>query len=173
MLKEAGLHIDWGEAVWCSTAQDSVAANITVGNHDHSENSRGRFKPLGVWITFDGHFTKELAEREVSAWRRFHALRHLLCDNRVALKYRLRLLTLCVVSSMYWCARSWILTHKHTMYTFARCRIACGQDCSATVGQSISSCMVTKRILPAISRGAVILHRSQQGIQRGKQAVFT
>ena len=34
-----------------------------------------------VWITFDGHFTKELAEREVSAWRRFHALRHLLCDK--------------------------------------------------------------------------------------------
>ena len=33
--------------------------------------------------------------------------------------------------------------------------------------------MVTKRILPAISRGAVILHRSQLGIQGGKQAVFT
>ena len=33
-----------------------------------------------------------------------------LCDNNVALKYRLRLLTSCVVSSMYWCAGSWIPT---------------------------------------------------------------
>ena len=46
----------------------------------------------------------------VSAWRRFYAHHHLLCDNNVALKYRLRLLTSCVVSSMYWCAGSWILT---------------------------------------------------------------
>ena len=68
------------------------------------------YKALGVWITFDGHFTKELAEREVATWRRFYVLRHLLCDNNVALKYRLRLLTSCVVSSMYWCAGSWILT---------------------------------------------------------------
>ena len=68
------------------------------------------FKALGVWITFDGHCTQELAEREVSAWRRFYALRQLLCDNNVALKYRLRLLTSCVVSSMYWCAGIWILS---------------------------------------------------------------
>ena len=32
-----------------------------------------------MWITFDGHFTKELAVREVSAWRRFYAHHHLLC----------------------------------------------------------------------------------------------
>ena len=30
-------------------------------------------------------------------------------DNNVALKYRLRLLTSCVLSSMYWCAGGWIL----------------------------------------------------------------
>ena len=43
------------------------------------------FQALEVWITFDGHFTKDLAEREVSAWRRFYALRQLQCDNNVAL----------------------------------------------------------------------------------------
>ena len=73
-------------------------------------------KALGVWITFDGHFTKELAEREVSAWQRFYALRQLLCDNNVALKYRLRVLTSCVVSPM----RKFNL-HTHTMCTSARC----------------------------------------------------
>ena len=52
---------------------------------------------------------KNLAEREVSAWRRFYEHHHLLCDNKVALKHRLRLLTSWVVSSMHWCAGSWIL----------------------------------------------------------------
>ena len=74
------------------------------------EHEEEAFKALGVRITFDGHFTKELTEREVSAWRRLYALRQLLCDNNVALKYRLRLLTTCVVTSMYWYGGSWILT---------------------------------------------------------------
>ena len=77
------------------------------------------FQALEVWITFDGHFTKDLAEREVSAWRRFYALRQLQCDNNVALKCRLRLLTSCVVSSMYWCVGSWIF-NTYTMCTSAR-----------------------------------------------------
>ena len=55
------------------------------------------------WITVDGHFVKEIAEREVVAWRSFSAIRHLLCDNKVALRHRLRFLSSCVASSMYWC----------------------------------------------------------------------
>ena len=102
LLKSSGLQIDWEEAVWCSTAQDSLVAGITVSDTVIARRSREEgFKALGVWITFDGHFTKELAEREVSAWRRFYAIRHLLCDINVALKCRLRLLTSCVVSSMF------------------------------------------------------------------------
>ena len=97
--------------MWSSTAQDSLTANITVSETAITRQAREEgFKALGVWITFDGHFTKELAEREVSALRRFYAHHHLLCDNNVALKYRLRLLTSRVVSSTYWCAGSWILT---------------------------------------------------------------
>ena len=46
----------------------------------------------------------------MTAWRQFFALRHLLCNNDVAFKYRLRLLSSCVLSSMYWCSCSWILT---------------------------------------------------------------
>ena len=67
---------------------------------------------LGARITFDGHFKKEPAERDVSAWRLFYSLRHLLCDDRVALKHRLRLFSSCVVSSLYWCAGSWMLTRS-------------------------------------------------------------
>ena len=106
--------------MWCSTAQDSQAANITVPETMITRRTREEgSKALGVWITFDGHFTKELAEREVSTWRRFYASRQLLCDNNVALKYRLRLVTSCVVSSMYWCARSWILTRKQCAHLHA------------------------------------------------------
>ena len=102
--------------MWCSTAQDSLAASITVSDTVITRRTQEEgFKALGVWITFDGHFIQELAEREVSAWRCFCALRRLLCDNNVALKYMLRLLTSCVVSSMV--CRKLV---SNTMCTFAR-----------------------------------------------------
>ena len=50
-----------GQAVWCSTAQDRLAANITVSETVITRMTREEgFKALGVWITFDGHFTREL-----------------------------------------------------------------------------------------------------------------
>ena len=111
LLKAADLQIDWREAVWCSTAKNSLAASITVSEKLITRRAREEgFKALGVRTTFDGHFTRELAEREVAAWRLFCANQQLLCDNNLSLKSRLRLLTSCVVSSMYWCARSWIVT---------------------------------------------------------------
>ena len=111
LLKQAGLNIDWGEAVWCTTAQDTLPGSIAVRGTTKTRRKREEgFKALGVSITFDGHFTKEIAEREVAAWRRFFALRHTQCNNDIALKYRLRLLISCVLSSMYWCVGSWILT---------------------------------------------------------------
>ena len=121
LLKASGLQIDWGEAVWCSTAQDSLAASITVSDRLITRRAREKdFKAFGVWITFDSHFTKELAEREVAAWRQFYANRQMLCDNKLALKYRLRLLTSCVVSSMYWCVGSWILTSTQCTHLRAK-----------------------------------------------------
>ena len=40
LLKQAGLHIDWGEAVWCTTAQDALPGNIAVsGTTNHAENT--------------------------------------------------------------------------------------------------------------------------------------
>ena len=111
LLEKDGLRIAWGEAVWCSSAPDSLEATITVSDTVVTRRSREQgFKALGAWITFDGHFMKEIAESEVIAWRSFHAIRHLLCDNKMALKHSLRLLSSCVASSMYWCSGSWILT---------------------------------------------------------------
>ena len=106
--------------MWCSTAQDSLAASITVSETMITRRTREEgFKALGVWITFDSHVTKELAERDVSAWRRFYALRQLLRDNKVALKHRLRLLTSFFVSSMHLCAGSWILTRTQCAHLCA------------------------------------------------------
>ena len=68
-------------------AQDSLTASDTVSETVVTRRTREEgFNALGLLITFDGHFTKELAEREVSVWRRFYALRQLLCGNNVALK---------------------------------------------------------------------------------------
>ena len=69
--------------MWCSTAEDSLAASITVS--DKFITRRAREEGFKAWITFDGHFTKELAEREVAAWQRFYANWQLLCGNNVAL----------------------------------------------------------------------------------------
>ena len=111
LLREAGLRIDWSEAVWCTTAQDGLSGSIKVSDDTITRRKREEdFKALGVWITINGHFTKEIAEREVTAWRRFNALRHQLCIDNVTLKCSLRLLTSCVMLSMYWCADSCILT---------------------------------------------------------------
>ena len=64
-------------------------ATITVSDTVITPRSREQgFRALGAWITFDGGFMKEIAEREVIAWRSLCAIRHLLCDNKVALKHR-------------------------------------------------------------------------------------
>ena len=70
LLKSCGLQIAWREALWCSTAQECLAASITVSETMITRRTREEvFKALGVRITFDGHFTRELAEREISEWR--------------------------------------------------------------------------------------------------------
>ena len=83
-----------------------------VRHSDHSKVAGTGFQSCGsmdhVRRSFH-EFVKEIAEREVIAWRSFFALRHLLCDT---LKHRLRLLSSCVASSMYWCSGSWILTQS-------------------------------------------------------------
>ena len=113
LLEKAGLRIAWEEAVWCTSAPDSLEAKIVVDDTVITRRTREQgFKALGAWITFDGHFVKELAESEVIAWRSFHAMRTLLCDNKVALRHGLRLLSSCVTSSLYWCSCSWILTQS-------------------------------------------------------------
>ena len=75
-------------------------AHHCVGNSDHSTNTTRRrvFKLWKCGSLSMATSTKELAEREVSAWRRFYALRQLLCDVCVALRNTLRLLRSCVVS---------------------------------------------------------------------------
>ena len=74
--------------MWCSSAPDSRVAKITVSDTVIIRRSRERgFKALGAWTTVDGHFVKESAEREVIASKFFCAIRHLLCDNKVALRH--------------------------------------------------------------------------------------
>ena len=113
LLGKAGLRIAWKEAPWCTSAPDSLAANIEVGDTVITRRSREQgFEALGAWITFDGHFVKELVEGEAIAWRSLHAIRHLSCDNKVELRHRLRLLSSCDTPSLHWCSGSRILTQS-------------------------------------------------------------
>ena len=83
----------WKEAVWCTSAPDSLEAKIEVDDTVITRTRRDRgFKTLGVWITFDGHFVKELAKREVIVWRSFFAKQKLLCDDKTALRHQLPVL---------------------------------------------------------------------------------
>ena len=52
----------WNEAVWCSSAADSLEATITVSGTEITRIPREQgFKALGLWVTFYGHFMIELA----------------------------------------------------------------------------------------------------------------
>ena len=84
LLEKAGLRIAWEEAVWCSSAPDSLEATVTVSDTVITRRSGEQgFKALGAWIAFDGHHVKEIEELEVIAWRSFCAILNLLCDNKV------------------------------------------------------------------------------------------
>ena len=63
-LEKVGLRIAWQKGVWCWSAADSLEAAIRVSDAEITRRTREQgFKALGVWITFDGHFTRELSER--------------------------------------------------------------------------------------------------------------
>ena len=62
LLVCAGLRTAWKEAVWCTSAPDSLVATIEVGDTVIIRTPREQgFIALGVWITFDVHFVKEVA----------------------------------------------------------------------------------------------------------------
>ena len=88
--------------MWCTTAQDVLPGSTAVsGTTITRRTSEEGLNALGVWITFDGHFTKEIADREVLTWKRFFPLRHLLCNNKVALSKNTDCLCLSHLSSVY------------------------------------------------------------------------
>ena len=86
-------------AVWCFSSTDPLDATIAVSDVDITRRKREHdFKSVQVWITINGHVTKEFAEREVSAWRLTYSV--------------LLLFSSCVVSSVHWCAGSWMFTRS-------------------------------------------------------------
>ena len=68
LLVRVGLRIAWKEVVWCTSAPNSLVAIFEVEETVITRTRREQgFEALGVWTTIDGHFVKELAEREVIA----------------------------------------------------------------------------------------------------------
>ena len=70
LLVRPRLRIVWEEDVRCTSARDSVVANVEVDDTVITRTTREQSSKASVaWNTFDGHFVKEVAEREVTAWR--------------------------------------------------------------------------------------------------------
>ena len=86
-LKQAGLHIDWEEAVHHG-ARNFLAALQCRVQQSRGEHVKKVSKLLVSGSLSMATFTKEVAGREVAAKRRFFVLRHMLCNNNVALKYK-------------------------------------------------------------------------------------
>ena len=122
LLVRVCLRIAWKEAVWCTSAPHSLVANIEMEDTVITRTTREQgFKALGAWITSDGHFAKELAEREVIAWRTFHAIRKLLCDNKVALRTALVVILPHVITVLvFWQLDSDSVT-MHPLQSKTRC----------------------------------------------------
>ena len=77
------LDFEWKEAEWWTSARDSLEAKIEVDDTVITRTTREQsFQALDAWFTFDGNFVKELAEREVIAWRSFYVIQKLLCDKK-------------------------------------------------------------------------------------------
>ena len=64
LLEQAGLRFAWPEPL--GAALLPIHWRWSLDAHGHMVS-----RPSGVWITFDGHFAKELAERKEGAWRFF------------------------------------------------------------------------------------------------------
>ena len=78
LLEQAGLRIARQEAMWCCSATDTLEATISVSDVEVTRRSREQgFKALGVWITFDGHVTKESSRPWSSGTRSRFILRRL------------------------------------------------------------------------------------------------
>ena len=67
-------------------------------------------KYLGRRLTLDGYMEVELTNRIAAWWASFRTLKHVLCDRRLPLKPRLKLLQMCVASSILYAAGTWTLT---------------------------------------------------------------
>ena len=141
------------QTLWTHPSQCLVSKSLD----DHG-NMASRHWVCGSLLTTTSRNSWQ--SREVSAWRLFCSVRLLLCNDRVALRHRLRLFSSCVVSFLYWCAGSWILTRSQCTHCWApqdkmlRIMIHVPRrpmehdDSHRTAVRNSISCMVTRRSLP-------------------------
>ena len=67
-------------------------------------------KYLGRKFSLDDYHNVELSHRIAAGWAAFRSLKHVLCDRRLCLRARMKLLQTCVAPSMLYAAETWTLT---------------------------------------------------------------
>ena len=102
------------ELTWATTMPDDFKGKVKVRGMELERACREvGFKALGTMVTFEGRNTAEIKSRSSKAWCAFHKFASLLCNKNASIANRLKLLTILVYSSLFWCSGSWRLDNVH------------------------------------------------------------
>ena len=113
MLREYGWDTPVQELTWGTTLTEKrFKGKIHIENVEILRVDREvGFKALGTFITFNGKNNVELKWRLARAWQAFCKYSEILCNRGVCIHKRLKMLTLLIHGSLFWCSSSWNLTN--------------------------------------------------------------
>ena len=110
MIRDSGWDTPGGDITWCTTAPDSLIADLWVDGILLKRTGRKEgFKVLGTIVTFDNRFDVELNSRISAAWKAFYRVQQILRNKDAPLGKRLSLLKMFIYPTLFWAAGSWNL----------------------------------------------------------------
>ncbi len=113
LLRELGWDTPTSELTWATTltkerfSEEIIIEGAVINQADREEG----FKALGTKITLNGRNGWELKARIARAWAAFAKYADILCNQEVSLQKRIKMLTILIHGSLFWCSGSWNLTN--------------------------------------------------------------
>ena len=113
LLREYGWDTPYSELTWATTlTKEQFPGKFPLDGVTLAQAGREEgFKVLGTRITLNGRNGLELKARMPKAWAAFCKYSDILCNQEVKMEKRLRMLTILVHGSLFWCSGSWNLTN--------------------------------------------------------------
>ena len=107
---KCGLKVHMGKTAVLTNATGRPRSIQCAGSQVRVLQKGESEKYLGRKLSLDDFHGVELRNRIACGWSTFRGLKAVLCDRRILLRNRLRLLQSCVAPSMLYAAGSWTLT---------------------------------------------------------------